>query len=242
MASTLLSRLGHAAIRTGLRGQTPQGIKSFEQKSQLATLLKKYNINCVFDIGANRGWFSASLRGLGFQGDIFSFEPIRSDHDEIAQMAAGDEKWHTFPFALGDVAETKDFTIIESNGETVLSSFLGDGSNLGHSSKTESMEIKTIDGIAGELPFSSSTPRVFLKTDTQGYDINVVKGAAQTLKDVHLLQAELAVGHLYKDAPHYTEALSFYEGLGFRLIDLHVISRLQDGSVLEYDCIMGKSE
>ncbi|MEE2690146.1 MAG: FkbM family methyltransferase [Pseudomonadota bacterium] len=241
MASNFASRLGYRLIRSGLRLPLPHFARNFIDKAQLADLLRAYRINCVLDVGANKGWFSASLRPLGFDGDIFSFEPIGADHQAIAALSRDDPKWTAFNFALGDKEETREFNIVEARDrETVLSSFLSARGAIGEATRKEKVEIRTIDGIYSSLPFSSKEPRILLKTDTQGYDINVVRGAAQTMDRVKLLQAEIAVGHIYEGAPHYTEALSLFESLGFRLIDLHLLRRKKDGTVLEYDCVMGK--
>lgn len=242
MAGNWLSRLGYSLIRTGVRAPRPHAVSNYMQKAQLADLLRAYGINCVLDVGANKGWFSESLRRLGFEGDIFSFEPIRSDYEAIAAMAAGDPKWKAFNFALGDKEETRDFNIVVGNEQTVLSSFLkGDGGALGDKTRTETVQIRTIDGVFPALPLSSKEPRIFLKTDTQGYDINVVRGAGRTMPHIRLLQAEVAVARLYEGAPHYTEALSVFESYGFSLIDLHIVSRTPQGTVHEYDCVMAKT-
>lgn len=240
MTATLISRLGHRLIKAGARLPRSKSLAAFQQKSQLLDLIRAYGINCVLDVGANKGWFSESLRRLGFTGDIFSFEPIRSDYEAIAAMAAGDARWKAFNFALGDKEETREFNIVQGNSQTVLSSFLKTEGSLGDSTQTEKVEIRTIDSVFPSLPVSSSAPRIFLKTDTQGYDINVVRGAAQTMPAIKLLQAEIAVGRLYQGAPHYTEALGVFEGYGFRLIDLHIVSRDPSGTVHEYDCLMAK--
>jgi len=85
-------------------------------------------------------------------------------------------------------------------------------------------------------------PRVFLKIDTQGYDMEVVKGAAGCIHWIMGLQSEISVAPIYEDMPHYTEALAYYESLGLSLMDLFIVSRAKDGRVLEYDCLMARSD
>src|SRR5437868_7811678 len=49
----------------------------FRNRVLLRHVLGKLSINCVLDVGANRGQFGTLLRGIGYTGWIISFEPIR---------------------------------------------------------------------------------------------------------------------------------------------------------------------
>ena len=237
---SILSGLGYALIRGGFRAPPFPALAAYADKAKIADLMRRHRINCVLDVGANKGWFSAGLRRLGFEGDIFSFEPIRADHDLIAVRAEGDARWKTFNYALGETEEEREFNVVEAGGgQTVYSSFLEAKSPLGAVRK-ERASIRTIDALFASLPFSATEPRIFLKTDTQGYDLSVVRGARASMGSIHLLRSEIAVSHLYDGAPGYTEALAAYEGFGFRLIDLNVIARTADDFVLEFDCLMAK--
>lgn len=108
--------------------------------------------------------------------------------------------------------------------------------------KTESVEIKRLDSILGNLlsHIKIDTPRIFLKVDTQGYDLEVVKGAELVLGRIVGLQAELSVTPIYKNMPHYTKVLEYFESLDFALMNLFVVNRTSHQSILEYDCIMAK--
>jgi hypothetical protein len=68
-----------------------------------------------------------------------------------------------------------------------------------------------------------------------------VRGAEGALAQVYGLQSEIAVQSLYLGMPRYLEALSFYENLGFALIDLWLNNRTVDGDVLEYDCLVRRN-
>src|ERR1043166_278246 len=54
-----------------------------------------FNVDCVFDVGANRGQYARMLRStVGFQGDIISFEPVPELVNELEQISASDPHWH----------------------------------------------------------------------------------------------------------------------------------------------------
>ena len=82
---------------------------------------------------------------------------------------------------------------------------------------------------------------MFLKVDTQGYDVEVIKGAGERIAEIRGLLSELSVIPIYQNMPHYLDALRFYEELGFRLHSLHVVSRVGNAigdEVVEYDAPM----
>ncbi|MFO1155450.1 MAG: hypothetical protein U1E43_01125 [Rhodospirillales bacterium] len=83
-------------------------------------------------------------------------------------------------------------------------------------------------------------PCLFLKVDTQGYDLEVIKGAAGVMQHIVGLQSELSVMPIYKDMPHYTQCLEYYESLGFSLMHLALVNRTRQGNILEYDCLMAR--
>ena len=54
-----------------------------------------FSVDCVFDVGANRGQYARMLRSkVGFQGDIISFEPVPELVNELEQISASDPHWH----------------------------------------------------------------------------------------------------------------------------------------------------
>jgi FkbM family methyltransferase len=168
---------------------------------------------------------------LGFNGQIVSFEPLPENVAKITALSRRDLNWFVQEVALGAEAGSRDFHVVRTaSGLTNLSSFLAP---LGGYESVTSVETARLDSF-------SLGSRIFLKIDTQGYDVEVLKGAAGVLDRVVLLQSEVSVTPLYQDAPHYTEALAFYESLGFALLDLTVVNRTPEGIVNEYDCLMVK--
>jgi hypothetical protein len=99
--------------------------------------------------------------------------------------------------------------------------------------------LRRLDDITGQIPFDIYSRKIFMKLDTQGYDLEVFKGAASILKNLVAFQSELAHKNLYKGAPHWTEVIDEYEKAGFLLAGLFPIIR--DGyQYVESDCLMVK--
>lgn len=197
-------------------------------------LLAMLRIDCVLDVGANRGQFAMELRRIGFDGRIISFEPIGAEFSLLKERFTRDQAWQGYQVALGSVEESRDITIPKL---TVLSSFL-EAVVQDKDSRVESIHVRRLDSVLPEILPDHSRRRVFLKMDTQGYDLEVFKGASGCIGSILGIQSELSVQPLYKDMPHYLDALSTYEGAGFDLHNLTVVSRTESGGLLEMNCFM----
>jgi FkbM family methyltransferase len=237
-----LRHFGFFLIRKGLRpGLT---IERFTQAGALAAFLRNQGINMVIDVGANRGQFALKLRSIGFSGRICSFEPSPTDAAHLRQASAEDPNWIIHGCALGQTPGTADFNVVrQPSGLTVLSSFLAAGEGIGavaQSYVTEVVEVqvKTLDAVFDSLIEGLPNPRVLLKIDTQGFDLEVLKGGRACIDKIRALQSEVSLLPIYRDAPDLTEALGFYRELGFAVFDMAVVNRTADGLVIEYDCLL----
>ena len=74
----------------------------------------------------------------------------------------------------------------------------------------------------------------------QGFDVEVFRGPERCMERIFALQSELSVSPIYEQMPHYLESLRYYESFGFSLMNLSVVSRTKQQSVLEYDCLMAR--
>jgi FkbM family methyltransferase len=198
----------------------------------------------VIDVGAHWGEFGRLLRSrVGYPGRIVSFEPMRSSFARLQATAAGDPQWRCYSVALGGetrAAQLRVFRNTELNSLLPTSGYGAQefGSEL-ELERTERVQVHTVDDIVREHIDDLDPPRVFLKVDTQGYDQQVITGALQTLSHVVAIQTELAVGHLYENAPTMPEAILRLEGLGFEPTGFFPITLEGDGvHVFEFDCVL----
>ena len=241
-------KLGYAALKADVALPNFKIIRKFYEQAYLRDFLKRLKINCVIDVGANKGWYSKHLRMLGYNGHIFSFEPIREDFEFMSSLAEGDPRWQTFNFAIGSENTKKSFNVIKTgSGNTVFSSFLHMIENnqvecvdIVESKRLDIVEVKRLDSLLGALVAPIKAPRIFLKVDTQGYDVEVIKGAENYIDLVVGLQSEISVTPIYEGSPHYLKALEYYESLGYSLMNLFVVNRTNYQSILEYDCFMAR--
>jgi FkbM family methyltransferase len=209
----------------------------------LRTLLSLLNVSCVLDVGAHVGEFAIALRTLaGYEGWMLSFEPVSRPHDKLKTRSEHLERWNVFKMALGSRNEERSIKVAELD---VFSSFLG-RSEFGAETFRKMMDVtteevvpvRTLDSVVPEVMDGIPGDRIFLKVDTQGWDLEVLKGATQTLPRVVGLLTELSVQGIYQGSPHYTETLAYLESLGFELSGLFPVVRDRALRLVELDCVM----
>ena len=117
LAKTSLKRLVH---RMGF--ELHRLDPSADPAIQLLKALDRFNVNQVFDIGANSGQFAAELRSVGYKGRIVSFEPLLDAHRLLSESSARDPSWIAHPRgAIGDYDGEIELNI---SGNSVSSSVL----------------------------------------------------------------------------------------------------------------------
>jgi FkbM family methyltransferase len=211
-------------------------------RAGILEILRAHEINCVLDIGANRGQYGSFLREIGYAGRIASFEPVSSTFAHLQGAASGDSNWKTYQMAAG--AADGEIAIHVTDGDQ-LSSVLPMNdfarTRLGVQTevvRTENVRVTTVDSILPEVTASFSSPRIYLKMDTQGFDLHVLKGAAGSLPLIFGLQSEISLRPLYDEMPDYLTALRSMNSLGYSITAMVPVSRDENKRVIEFDCLM----
>ena len=82
----------------------------------------------------------------------------------------------------------------------------------------------------------------FLKLDTQGLDVDIVRSGRDIMHEFVGLQSELSMRRIYEHSVDFREAISFYQGLGFELSALVPNNSGCFPLLVEMDCIMVRSD
>ena len=169
----------------------------------------------IFDVGANIGQSIELFRRYFTQPVIHSFEPGRDTFQELQRSTAGIPDLHLNPIAIGSRPESK--TIIE-NTNSDMTSLLEPGPDCwGEAREGRVVEVSTVD----EYCRSRGVDHIdILKTDTQGYDLEVLRGAQEMMyqSKIHLIHLEIIFSDMYKGLPSLDETYRFLVDHGFALV------------------------
>jgi FkbM family methyltransferase len=221
------------------------GLADYLAHGHVAAILDMYGINCVLDVGANRGQFGVLLRDAGYRGHIASFEPVPEAFSELKRVAAKHPPWTAYPWALGREDGSLPMNVVADTLSSLLpaTSFGARRHPRLRAPTTVDVPVRRLDGIIDEVLAPVADPRPYLKLDTQGYDLEAFAGLGERAADFVGMQSEVALLEIYEGMPRMPEALATYEAAGFEITALHPVSRdVRTGRVLEFDCVMVRTD
>lgn len=227
------ARLGYALIPTA-------DLSRYPQADYLRRVFREWKITGVIDVGANEGQYHDFVRAeIGFDGPIVSAEPIPALAKQITARAATESAWRVEAIALGAAPGTSEFLVTAGSQ---FSSFL------------EPLE-STKDKFYGQTAIEQSIPvtvdtldalidrhaaflgeRIYLKMDTQGFDLEALKGLSRHATRVVALQSEASVKPIYKAMPDYTETIRAVERMGFTISQIFPNNDANFPVLIEFDC------
>lgn len=201
-------------------------IKRYTPINSVNALMRKIILqnktDLLIDVGANSGQYGKLVRELGYEGDIISFEPIKSVFENLKSNANYDKNWRTENFAIG----IKEEEALIHISENTFSSSILDIKDAHVSAAPESryvsqerIRVMPLDKFI-TTDILNSHNSIMLKIDVQGYEMNVIDGAVSLLPSIKIVQAELSFLPMYSNGPLYKDVITRMDSLGFELFSL----------------------
>jgi FkbM family methyltransferase len=180
-------------------------------------VINSLNIELLLDVGSNDGAYGREIRDAGYKGLIVSFEPNPYAYKRLIYKIRNDTNWVAHQYALG---ESEGEALLNISQNDVLSSFKS-FTNFGkiHDGKIASKEVAkvlTIDKFLSEHT-DYLLKNIYLKIDTQGYEMEVLRGALNSLNSIKAVQAEIALIHTYLDEIDWLEFLFWMRSIKFEV-------------------------
>jgi len=162
----------------------------------------KNNINVIFDVGCR-----SDSEFVNFTGEVHYFDPVNEFIDNLSKQPNNNKLSHFNNFGLGNEAkELYYYPKYQSFYDRVNSCQISDDAN------KITLNIKK----AKEYIFERNVTEIdFVKIDTEGYELNVLMGFEELLKNVKIVQFEYGGTFLdnninLRDVIFYLEKHGFY--------------------------------
>ena len=211
--------------------------------SQLSRELNERNVGLVLDVGANVGQFASSLFAAGYLGEIVSFEPVGESYKRLVKTANINPRWQVAPqMAIGSKNGGVEINIsknsVSSSILPILSQHVTSAPESNYYSSEKVLMKKLDSWVSDKILY-----RPFLKIDTQGYELEVIKGASGLLNLASGIKLEISIAKLYEGQPDYIHLISRIRKLGFELWSLEPgFSDSKTGQLLQFDALFFRVE
>ena len=172
----------------------------------------------ILDIGANVGQSVEAFKDLLPQCVIHSFEPSPAAFRELSAVAKNFQNVH--PQNVGLAATPGELELME-NSSSVMNSFLPTGQDgWGNIVNRVKVPVTTVDAYCEAQQIRQVS---LAKIDTQGFDVQVLRGAERTLRAgrVKLVLIEITFSEMYREGASPDQVYALLREYGFRLVSFY---------------------
>jgi FkbM family methyltransferase len=206
-------------------------------------LMKRFNIGIILDVGANTGQFAQSVRKAGFKGKIISFEPLAEAFKLLQGKTGTDKNWSAEKIGLGDFDGESVINVSQNLVSSSILNIKKEHTDAEPDSKyvaQEKITIRKLDSIFDK--YEQEGKGIFLKIDTQGFEKEVVLGAAKSMAKITGIQVEMSLVECYDGEMMYEDLKTLIESFGFELYYLEPgFSDPVTGKLMQVDGIFFKN-
>jgi FkbM family methyltransferase len=183
---------------------------------RFAGWLIQAGIETVIDVGAHTGEFASGIKAVLPDSVLYSFEPQPAQYAQLVARMRRYSNAHAFNVALGSTSGER---VLHQSRFTKASSLLpmtdlhrtafawsADGPDI-------IVHVRTLD----ELLPRDLRGGVLLKLDVQGFEVEVLRGARETLERADHVLVETSVGGtLYEGEATFDDVYALLKAAGFR--------------------------
>jgi FkbM family methyltransferase len=200
-----------------------------EEAAYRRLLAKDWQPNAIIDVGAYRGNWTRLVRR------VFPAVPVlmvEAQESKSAQLQALCRELDGVSFESAVLAGESGQEVTFYEMETG-SSYFPEQSNAPRTART--YKTRTLDELARGMPGP-----LFLKLDVQGAELEVLAGAAETLRRCELVQLEVALLPYNKGAPTMLDVLSYMSERDFVPLDISGFSRPNGVDLAQIDVLFAR--
>lgn len=166
-------------------GTLQSNITDFYHDIVLSNIIKRSD-PLILDIGANLGQFCSAVNLFFPDSKVHCFEPALDVFEGLSANTKGFKNVKLYKQGLGDKNEVRKFYI---HSLSLMSSFKKYPAHEYTEENIQQLEIKKLDSLL------TDERRIdLMKVDVEGFELNTLKGAVNTLQRVNFLIIEVSLG------------------------------------------------
>lgn len=185
----------------------------------------------VIDIGAYHGEWSKLFNRIFPKANILMIEGQREQADTLNCVCTALSGKAFCEIALLGASHEKEVEFIHM---ATGSSIFEEASS--HGRYREKRTLETLDSIVSQRRLEFQSPD-FLKLDVQGYELEVLKGAMQTLSRSEFVLLEASLLAVNDGCPLVPDVIAFMAANDFRLLDICSQIRRKDSALWQTDLL-----
>lgn len=199
------------------------------------------NYATVIDVGAHHGQFSLFARHQFPGAAIYCVEPLPDAGEKLKSVFRDDANVTVLPYAASTASGVGAMQVSKKTDSSSLLKITDDyvsafpGTEL---DTTAEVETRPLDEM---LPSDLSGP-ILLKIDAQGGELDVLAGAAQTLRRTDAVFVECSFIEFYEGQALADEVIEFLRHNGMRLSGVFSVVRSATGQCLQADLLFARDE
>ena len=198
--------------------------RNIHQK-RISKFLQNRSIKTIIDVGAHKGEFAQNALQIESVNKIIAFEPQKKIFSLLKEKFSDNDKVVLNNFALSEKVEKR---IMKINKMTATSTLNHEINNDSLYFKFKSFLLYQKNSIIDEEEIDTTTFDAFfngeifdentlLKIDTEGYEIHVLKGSEQKIREIKYILIENQFSKMYKNV-NFRDCHDFLRKKNFKLL------------------------
>jgi FkbM family methyltransferase len=232
-----------SALLTGMYLKLKKLNATTSDDFRTAQILNTFGFDLVLDIGANTGQFAESLLDFGYKGRVVSFEPTSKAYELLQKRAAKYKQWTVaVKCAIGNFDGDVEINLSYETQYNSIKTIKNNINQYIEQYAKETVKIYKMDSLKDK--YYSNKDKIFLKTDTQGFEKEVLEGSLDLLDKVDGVKLESPLQAIYNDVQWgFKDIVDFFYRKGFVVVSSESLTaNYKNGTILELDLIFLKKE
>jgi len=225
--------LRHPLTRQALR----EGVAPAQEHH---AVLKRVAPGFVVDVGAHKGQFALAVRAAGFDCPIVAFEPLPDVFARTAERFRSDPAYEVRNLALSDAAGTQTMQVSGHDDSSSLL-LIGEKQSTFFPGREAVATVEVaVSTLGDELQGLDMAAPALLKIDVQGSELDVLRGARDTLGRFDHLYVECSTTEMYVGQPLASEIVAYLFERDFHLRDIGALTRISGHGVVQADLLFSR--